>query len=80
MYPRHPLCGALPVQYMQVLVTRGALVVNWYTYAPPRGRTAKYYRSFILLSVPLWNDLDDPVLDGVGLADFKCRTNAYLVA
>ena len=32
------------------------------------------------LSVSLWNDLSDPVFDGVGLADFKSRANAFLFA
>ena len=32
------------------------------------------------LSVSLWNDLDDPVFDGVGLAGFKSRANAFLLA
>ena len=27
-----------------------------------------------------WNDLSDPVLDGVGLAAFKSRANAFLLA
>ena len=32
------------------------------------------------LSVSLWNDLSDPVFDGVGLAGFKSRANAFLLA
>ena len=35
---------------------------------------------FILLSVSLWNDLSDPVFDGVGLAGFKSMANAFLLA
>ena len=31
-------------------------------------------------SVSLWNGLDDPVFDGVGLAGFKSRANAFLLA
>ena len=31
-------------------------------------------------SVSLWNDLADPVFDGVGLVGFKSRTNAFLLA
>ena len=27
-----------------------------------------------------WNDLVDPVFDGVGLAGFKSRSNAFLLA
>ena len=29
-------------------------------------------------SISLWNDLVDPVFDGVGLAGFKSRANAFL--
>ena len=36
--------------------------------------------TFILLSVSLWNDLGDPVFDRVGLASFKSRANAFLLA
>ena len=61
----HPLCGALPVPYVPVRVTRGALIAQRYTYA---------------LSVSLCNDLVDPVFDGVGLAGFKTRSNAFLLA
>ena len=32
------------------------------------------------LSVCLWNDLASPVFDGVGLAGFKSRANAFLLA
>ena len=60
--PKHPLCGALPVPYVPVRVTRGALIAHRYTFAPPRWRTSQNRRTFILLSVSLWNDL----VDGVG--------------
>ena len=76
----HLLYGALPVLYVPVQVTRGALVAHRYIYAPPRCRTSQYRRTFIPLSVSLWNDLSDPVCDGVGLAGFKCRANAFLLA
>ena len=36
--------------------------------------------TFIPLSVSLWNDLGDPVCDGVGLAGFKSGANAFLLA
>ena len=78
--PMHPLCGALPVPYVPVWVTHGALIAHWYTYAPPRCRTSQYCRTFILFSVSLWNDLVDPILNGVGLAGFKSRCNAFLLA
>ena len=78
--PMHPHCGALPVPYVPVWVTRGALIAHRYTYAPPRCRTSQYHGTFITLSVSLWNDLVDPVFDGVGLAGFKNRSNAFLLA
>ena len=75
--PMHPLYGALPVLLQ---VTRGAVIAHRYTYAPPRCRTSKYRRTFIPLSVSLWNDHSDPVFDGVGLAGFKSRANSFLWA
>ena len=78
--PMHPLNDALPRPYVPVRVTRGALVAHRYTYAPPRCRTSQYRRTFVLLSVSLWNDLADPVFDVVGLAGFKSRANAFLLA
>ena len=78
--PAHPLNGALPGPYVPVLVTRGALVAHRYTYAPPRCRTLKYGRTFIPFSVSLWYDLANSVFDGVGLAGFKSRANASLLA
>ena len=57
--PMHPLYDALPGQYVPVWVTLGALVAHRCTYVPPRCRTSQYRRSFVLLSVSLWNDLAD---------------------
>ena len=45
-----------------------------------RCRTLQYSRTFIPFSVSLWNDLANPVFDGVGLAGFKSRANASLLA
>ena len=81
--PMHPFNGALPVPYVTyvpVRVTCGAVIAHRYTYAPPRCRTSQYRRTFIPLSVSLWNDLSDPVFDGVGLAGFKSMANAFLLA
>ena len=75
-----PLRGALAVPYVPARVTLGALVAHRYTYAPPRCRTSQCIMSSIPLSISLWNDLADPVLDGVGLADFKSKANALLLA
>ena len=76
----HPLNGALPGPYVPARVTRGALVEHRYTYAPPRCSTLQYSRTFIPFYVSLWNDLANPVFDGVELAGFKSRANASLLA
>ena len=78
--PMHPLSGALPLPYVPARVTRGALVAHRHSFAPPRCKTSQYRRSFVPLTVSLWNDLSDPVFEGVGLADFKSRANAFLFA
>ena len=51
-----------------------------YTYAPPHCRASKYIRTFIPFSVSLWNDLSDPVFDGLELMGFKSRADAFLFA
>ena len=78
--PMHPFYGPLLVPYVPVRVTCGTVIAHRYTYAPLHSRTSQYRRTFILLSVSLWNDLSDPVFDGVGLAGFKSRANAFLLA
>ena len=35
----HPLYGVLPVLFVTMRVSRGALVAHQYTYAPPRCRS-----------------------------------------
>ena len=50
-----------------------------HSFAPPRCRTSQYRRTFLPLSVSLWNDLSDPVFDGVGLDGFNGRGNAFLL-
>ena len=75
----HPLYGALSVSYLAVRVTRGALIEHRCTYAPPRCRTAQDRRTFIPLSVSVWNDITDPVFDDVGLSSFKSWANAFLL-
>ena len=77
--PMHPLSGSLPSSYVPGRVTRGALVAHRHSFAPPRCRTSQYRRSFVPLSVSLWNDLSDPVFDGVRLEGFKSRANAFLL-
>ena len=76
----HPLSGALPLPYVPACVTRGALVAHRHSFAPPRCRTSQYYRSFVPLSVSLWKYLSDLVFYGVGVAGFKSKANAFLLA
>ena len=78
--PVHPLNGDLPGPYVPVRVTRCALVVQRYTYAPPSCRTLQYSMTFIPFSVSLWNDLANSIFDRVGLAGFKSRANDSLLA
>ena len=78
--PMHPLSGAFHLPYVPARVTRGALVARRHSFVPPLCRTSQYRRSFVPLSVSLWNDLSDPVFEGVELAGFKRRANAFLLA
>ena len=76
--PMHPLSGALPFPNVPARVSRGALVAHRHSFMLHHCRTPQYHRSFVPLSVSLWNDLCDPVF-GVGLAGFKSRANAFLL-
>ena len=78
--PMHPLSCALILPYVPARVTHGALVVHRHSFASPRCRTSQYRRSFVPLSVSLWNDLSDPGFDRGVLAGFKSRANAFLLA
>ena len=78
--PMNPLYGALPEPYVTLRATRSAMIGHRYTYASPRCKTSHYHRTFIHLWVSQWNNLCDPVFDGVGLADFKSWANAFLLA
>ena len=77
--PMLPLSGALPLPYVLVRVSRGALVAHRHSFAPLRCRTSQHRRSFVSVLVSRWNGLSDPVFD-VGLAGFKSRANAFLLA
>ena len=61
----HPHYGVLPMPYVPLRVTLGALVAHRYTYVPPRRGTSQYSRTFISRSVSLCNDPGDPAFDGV---------------
>ena len=70
------LSGALPVPYVPVRVTRGALLAHLYIYALPRSSLPQNFCS--LLSVPLERSCWPP-FDGVGLEGYKGRANAFLL-
>ena len=53
--PMCPLSDALPLQYVPARVARCALVAHRHSFTPPRCRTSKYRRSFVLLSVSFWD-------------------------
>ena len=76
----HLLIGPFPVPYVPGRVMDVALVAQRYSYVPPRCKTSQGLRTFIPLSVSAWNDLADPVFDGVGLGlvGFKSRANAFI--
>ena len=78
--PMHPVSGALPLSYVLARVTRSVLVAHRHSFAHPHSRTSQYSRTFVPLSVSLWNDLSDPLFDGVRLAGFRSRANAFLLA
>ena len=69
-YKRHVL---LMVLWLLIGTHSRLLVVGLLSIAEPLFK-------IVPLSVSLWNDLSDPVFDGVGLADFKSRANAFLLA
>ena len=74
------LSGALPLPFVPARVTRGALVADRHSFAPPGCRTSQYRRTFVTFSVSFSNDLSDLVSDGVGLVGFKIRADAVLLA
>ena len=78
--PMHHLYGDLPVPYVPVRVTRGAVLEHRYTYSLPRCRTSQYSITFSTFSVSLWNDLDDPAYSMVGYSRiFKSRSMLFFI-
>ena len=75
----HSFYGVLPGPCVPVRVMYHAFVPRRFTYWPSRCKTSQYCKTFILLSVSLWNDLGDHIHCGVGLAGFKSRANAHLL-
>ena len=75
----HPLNDALTEPYLPVLVTRGALVAHRYTYDSASLQNLAVPQNFCAPTMLIWNDLGDPVLDGVELTGFKSRANAFFI-
>ena len=76
-------CTLLMVLYLDHMCQCGytlCLVAHRYTYCSDSLQNLAVEKTFIPMSVSLWNDLPDPVFDGVGLATFKSRANAFLLA
>ena len=73
--------AALPLLYVAARVTR---ILLWLLMGTRlRLFSAEHLRNrrtFVPVSVSQWNDLNDPVFDGVGLAGFKSRAGAFLLA
>ena len=76
--PLHHFYGALPVPYVPVWCTgrTSVYVLN----APPHCRTSQYLRTFIPLSVSLWNDLSHLEFDGMDRRILRARTIRFLFA
>ena len=78
--PMHHFYYTLPMLDVLVRVICGASVADRYTYAPPLFRTSQHQGAFIPFSRSLWNDVADPVFDGLGLVGFKSIANGFLLA
>ena len=78
------LCTLLMVLYLDRMCQRGLYAVLWSHIGTLMHRLAAEPCSTAGLLFPslcfLWNDLANPVFDGVGLAGFKSRANASLLA
>ena len=75
--PIHSLSRALLLPYKPARFTLMFCTRVQHSFAPPLCRTSRYYRTFVLFSVFLWNDIGYPVFDGVGLVGFKSRANTF---
>ena len=60
--------------------TSGAFVCHRHSFASLLCRISQYLITFIPLAMSLWNDLSDPVFDGVGRSGFKSKPNAFLLS
>ena len=76
--PMPPLNGVLSRPYVPVRVTRGALVEHRYTYGAASLHKLAVPKDFYSLNFPSGTILlTPPAFDGMGLAGFKSRENAF---
>ena len=62
----------------RALVVVLGLLIDTRLRLDPRWKTSQYRRTFVPISVSLWNNVSDPVFDGVGLASSNSRANVFL--
>ena len=75
----HPLYGALPVPYVLVRVHVALRLQIGTLMCLLTAEPLSIAGLLFPFSVSLWNDLSDPIFDGVGLTGFKSRANAFLM-
>lgn len=68
-----PQCCVLPLPCVPARVTRDVLVADRHPFVPPLYLTCHYHRIRVVLSVSLWNHLDDLEFHSVGLTDFNSK-------
>ena len=74
-------CTLLMVLSLDRMCQRGLHAVLWSVHLCTASlQNLAVQQDFYSLSVSLWNDLANPVFDGVRLACFKSRANASLLA
>ena len=72
------LCGALPVHFLPVWVTCGALVTHWYSFSQPSAVPHSTTRLIYLTQYLYGNDLGDSMFDGMGLVGLNSRVDFLL--
>ena len=73
-------CTVFTVLYLYRLCPCGLHMVLWLYISVLMRLVSAEPRTFIPLSVSMWNDFADPIFDGVGLAGFNSMANFFLFA
>ena len=60
----HPLSISFLLLYVPARVSHGTLVSLLHSFTPPRCTISQYRRTFVFLSVSVWNHLHYHVFDG----------------